>query len=78
MAIPKTEAEFKLVERLTKEAVLKAVERHAGIIRYIYGPSGRSTVAEGKEMCIRDRHQRWRRYDDWYRKRPAESWLCKH
>lgn len=49
-AIPKTEAEFKLVERLTKEAVLKAVERHAGIIRYIYGPSGRSTVAEGKDL----------------------------
>ena len=50
VAIPKTEAEFKLVERLTKEAVLKAVERHAGIIRYIYGPSGRSTVAEGKDL----------------------------
>ncbi len=50
VAIPKTEAEFKLVERLTKEAVLKAVERHAGQIRYIYGPSGRSTVAEGKDL----------------------------
>lgn len=50
VAIPKNEAEFKLVERLTKEAVLKAVERHAGKIRYIYGPSGRSTVAEGKDL----------------------------
>ena len=50
VAIPKTEDEFKLVERLTKEAVIKAVERHAGIIRYIYGPSGRSTVAEGKDL----------------------------
>ena len=50
VAIPKTEAEFKLVERLTKEAVLRAVDRHAGIIRYIYGPSGRSTVAEGKDL----------------------------
>ncbi|MGN0658205.1 MAG: GlmL-related ornithine degradation protein [Emergencia sp.] len=50
VAIPKTEDEFKLVERLTKEAVLKAVERHAGIIRYVYGPSGRSTVAEGKDL----------------------------
>jgi len=50
VAIPKTEDEIKLVERLTKEAVLKAVERHAGIIRYIYGPSGRSTVAEGKDL----------------------------
>ena len=50
VAIPKNDAEFKLVERLTKEAVLKAVERHAGKIRYIYGPSGRSTVAEGKDL----------------------------
>ncbi len=50
VAIPKTEDEFKLVERLTKEAVLKAVERHAGKIRYIYGPSGRTTVAEGKDL----------------------------
>lgn len=50
VAIPKNDAEIKLVERLTKEAVLKAVERHAGFIRYIYGPSGRSTVAEGKDL----------------------------
>lgn len=50
VAIPRSEAEIKLVERLTKEAVLRAVERHAGFIRYIYGPSGRSTVAEGKDL----------------------------
>ncbi|MBK5253260.1 MAG: glutamate mutase L [Peptostreptococcaceae bacterium] len=50
VAIPKTEDEIKLVERLTEEAVLKAVERHAGAIRYIYGPSGRTTVAEGKDL----------------------------
>lgn len=50
VAIPKTEDEIKLVERLTTEAVLRAVERHAGFIRYIYGPSGRSTVAEGKDL----------------------------
>lgn len=49
-AIPKKENELKLVERLTEEAVLKAVERHAGRLRYIYGPSGRSTVAEGKDL----------------------------
>ena len=49
-AIPKNEDEFKLVERLTKEAVLKAVERHAGAIRYVYGPSGRVTLAEGKDL----------------------------
>ena len=50
VAIPKTEDEFKMVEMLTEEAVMKAVERHAGQIRYIYGPSGRSTVAEGKDL----------------------------
>lgn len=50
VAIPKTEDEIRFVERLTEEAVLKAVERHAGTIRYIYGPSGRNTVAEGKDL----------------------------
>ena len=50
VAIPKKENEFKLVERLCQEATLKAVERHAGSIRYVYGPSGRSTVAEGKDL----------------------------
>lgn len=50
VAIPKTEHEIKLVERLTTEAVLKATERHAGRLRHIYGPSGRSTVAEGKDL----------------------------
>ena len=50
VAIPKNEDEIKLVEMPTTEAVLRAVERHAGQIRYIYGPSGRSTVAEGKDL----------------------------
>ena len=50
VAIPKNEDELKLVEILAEEAAMKAVERHAGQIRYIYGPSGRSTVAEGKDL----------------------------
>ena len=49
-AIPKTPEEVLFVERLAKEAVLRAVERHAGKIRYVYGPSGRSTLAEGKDL----------------------------
>ena len=49
-AIPKNEDEITMVEILTEEAVMKAVDRHAGQIRYIYGPSGRSTVAEGKDL----------------------------
>lgn len=50
VAIPKNEDEFRLVEILAEEACMKAVERHAGQIRYIYGPSGRSSVAEGKDL----------------------------
>jgi uncharacterized protein (TIGR01319 family) len=49
-AVPKNEDEIKFVERLALEAVIKAVERHAGKIRYVYGPSGRSTLAEGKDL----------------------------
>ena len=48
--IPESEREVQFVERLTREAVLKAAERHAGRIRYVYGPSGRSTLAEGKDL----------------------------
>ncbi|WP_415929247.1 GlmL-related ornithine degradation protein [Zhenpiania hominis] len=50
VAIPKNDEERKLVEILTEEAVMKAIERHAGQIRYVYGPSGRSSVAEGKDL----------------------------
>lgn len=49
-AIPKNPEEIKFVERLTEEAVLRAVERHAGKIRHVYGPSGRSALAEGKDL----------------------------
>lgn len=48
--IPETEEEKKFVERLTKEAVLTSLERHAGKLRYIYGPSGKKTIAEGKDL----------------------------
>lgn len=49
-AVPENADEIKFVERLALEAVLKAAERHAGKIRYVYGPSGRSTLAEGKDL----------------------------
>ncbi len=48
--IPETEEEKIFVERLTKEAVLTSLERHAGRFRYIYGPSGKKTIAEGKDL----------------------------
>lgn len=50
LPIPKTEGQFKLTERLCREAGLVALERHAGTLRYIYTPSGRKTVAEGKDL----------------------------
>lgn len=49
--IPKTAAEKDIVYRLTKEAVLASVERHAGSVRNLFGESsGRKTVAEGKDL----------------------------
>ncbi len=48
--VPTTELGIQFVERLTVEAVTKATERHAGHIRHVYGPSGRTTLAEGKDL----------------------------
>jgi uncharacterized protein (TIGR01319 family) len=49
-AIPVTDREKQFVERLTKEAVLTSLERHAGSLRYFYTASGKKTVAEGKDL----------------------------
>lgn len=48
--IPVTDREKQFVERLTKEAVLTSLERHAGHLRYFYTASGKKTVAEGKDL----------------------------
>ncbi len=48
--IPQSENEIKFVEKLCLEAVLTAVERHAGARRFMYGTSGRKTYAEGKDL----------------------------
>ncbi len=48
--IPETDRERLFVERLTKEAVLTSLERHAGHLRYFYTASGKKTVAEGKDL----------------------------
>lgn len=50
--IPVSREEILLVERLTKEAVIRASERHGGKLRFVYGPSGRSTLAEGKDLSL--------------------------
>ncbi|MDD3226912.1 MAG: GlmL-related ornithine degradation protein [Tissierellia bacterium] len=49
-AIPVTDREKQFVERLTREAVLTSLERHAGSLRYFYTASGKKTVAEGKDL----------------------------
>jgi len=48
--LPETDEQYRLVVRLTEEAVRTAVARHAGKLRHLYGPSGRSTIAEGKDL----------------------------
>ena len=48
--VPTTNEEIRFVEMLVQKAVITATERHAGHIRYVYGPSGRNTLAEGKDL----------------------------
>ena len=50
LPIPQTEMQIKLVERLTKEAVIISSHRHAGGYRDLYGGSGKKTFAEGKDL----------------------------
>lgn len=48
--IPETDEEKIFIERLTREAVATSLERHAGTLRNIYGPTGKKTVAQGKDL----------------------------
>lgn len=48
--IPKDEKHQKLVAYLAKVACDIAFSRHAGRIKYLYGPQGRITVAVGKDL----------------------------
>ena len=48
--IPTNEEERYFVERLTYEAAKVSLSRHAGKLRYLYGASGKTTVAEGKDL----------------------------
>lgn len=50
--IPDTPEQFRLTERLCREAGETALVRHAGRLRYLYTPSGRRTVAEGKDLTL--------------------------
>ena len=48
--IPETDMQFKIAHRLCECAGKTAFERHSGRLRYIYGPTGRQTIAEGKDL----------------------------
>ncbi|MDP4191741.1 MAG: glutamate mutase L, partial [Bacteroidota bacterium] len=48
--IPRTQREISFIERLTKEALVTSLERHAGTLRTLYGLTGKRTLAEGKDL----------------------------
>lgn len=48
--VPSTERGLRLARALAIEAARIAVMRHAGDVRHLYGPLGRITVAEGKDL----------------------------
>ncbi len=48
--IPKNEEQVRLISYLRDIACDIAFRRHAGIIRHLYGPQGRMTVASGKDL----------------------------
>ena len=48
--LPRDQQEESYVEILAEKAALTAVKRHAGELRDYYGPTGRQTIAEGKDL----------------------------
>jgi uncharacterized protein (TIGR01319 family) len=50
LPVPKTPEQVRFTEELARECVLRAVERHAGRIRSLYGLSGKRDIAEGKDL----------------------------
>ena len=48
--IPRSPQELALAEELTYQAAFKALVRHAGKYRSLYGPEGKKNVAEGKDL----------------------------
>ena len=49
-AIPETDLEKQFVEKMTLHATITAVKRHAGGLKHLYGPGGKKTIAEGKDL----------------------------
>lgn len=48
--IPVEKLEKDFVEALTLHATITAIKRHCGHIKHLYGPSGKTTIAEGKDL----------------------------
>lgn len=48
--IPVSELEKRFVEVLTEHATITAMKRHGGRLKNLYGPSGKKTIAEGKDL----------------------------
>lgn len=48
--IPKNEKEREFLMKMAEVATATAIDRHVGSIRYVYGPTGRSTLAQGKDL----------------------------
>lgn len=48
--IPTKPTEITLVECLARVAAETAMSRHAGRVRHLYGPGGRTTLVEGKDL----------------------------
>jgi uncharacterized protein (TIGR01319 family) len=49
-AIPNSPEQVAFAERLTREAVKTALLRHVGHVKHLYGPGGKTTIAEGKDL----------------------------
>ena len=48
--LPEGELQVRFIEELTRVALDHSFQRHVGRIRYLYGPSGRKQVAEGRDL----------------------------
>lgn len=50
LPIPKTDLQKRFVEELAEFATITAVKRHAGNIIDLYGPGGKVSIAQGKDL----------------------------
>lgn len=48
--IPRTDLERNFIEELTLYAAITAINRHGGKLKHLYGPNGKKTIAEGKDL----------------------------